>query len=460
MKIFAIGYFYEHDFVDCGNFSSSTSFLDYDMIVIDFRYILDEYTSALNGTYLGHKSLSDNDSARLLEDIERRKMEIAEMLKLGRSIIVYTPYDTICYVDTGKRDYSGTGKNARTTRIVEDVNLLSILPTKIKMVKASGANIEFRGDESFAAFWKQNSKYLSFDAYFKENIGKPLFFIKGTDKAVGSYMNIDNGNLLIIPGFIDDGDDDKKEYEFFKSLQKLVNEIKKSTGDFELPSWSKEYILPDEVKQKENIKKYENELKNLNNKISKQKKLIAKLEEHKILFTGDGKALEVQVGKVFNELGFQVSEGLPGRDDLILKFEDRVAVVEVKGVSKSAAEKHAAQLEKWVSNYYMLHEVEAKGILVINAYKNIPLKERTEDAYPNQMINYSEKRNHCLMTGIQLLNMYLYCTKNPERTKEVVNRIFDMSGLFTEFNDWTTFLDCKDKENIVEIKAPSSMARL
>ena len=57
-------------------------------------------------------------------------------------------------------------------------------------------------------------------------------------------------------------------------------------------------------------------------------------------------------------------EVLPDRDDLILQYNDRIAVVEIKGVlRKSAAERHAAQLEKWVSSYFSDKGIRPKGIL-------------------------------------------------------------------------------------------------
>lgn len=188
------------------------------------------------------------------------------------------------------------------------------------------------------------------------------------------------------------------------------------------------------------MKKLESDLKTLTNKISNQKKIIASLQEYKILFSGTGRALEVNVGKVLSELGFEVAEGLPGRDDLILKYKDKVAVVEVKGVSKSAAEKHAAQLEKWVSEYFSSCGVMPKGILIVNAFKDIPLADRTEDPFPSQMITYSKNRNHCLLTGIQLLGICLFCKANPDKSDEIIERLFNTDGLIMEYSDWTNFV--------------------
>lgn len=50
------------------------------------------------------------------------------------------------------------------------------------------------------------------------------------------------------------------------------------------------------------------------------------------------KELEEQVGKAFGTLGFTVTPGPEGRDDLILSGSDQPLIVEVNGLTKSAAE--------------------------------------------------------------------------------------------------------------------------
>ena len=134
-------------------------------------------------------------------------------------------------------------------------------------------------------------------------------------------------------------------------------------------------------------------------------------------------------------------EGEIGRDDLIIKYNEKIAVIEVKGVSKSAAEKHVTQLEKWVSEYHLKNEIKAKGILVINAFKDVPLSERKEKPFPDQMLPYSQKREHCLITGLQLLGLYLDCVNNLSKKEKMINLLFETNGIFKEYEDWENFLE-------------------
>ncbi|KAF6658879.1 hypothetical protein ACT3XG_14715 [Paenibacillus polymyxa] len=440
MKLLTIGYFtgWNSNVVD---FGSSTSFLDYDVVLIDLSSVLDEYDAeAMSPTFQGLKRISDHHSAKLKADIDRRKHEITELLNLGRTVVVYTPFPIHCYVDSGKREYSGTGKNQKKTTIVNLLDVRSILPIYPETMLASGSNLEFIGESAFKPLTKHKDK-LRYNAYFTKPLGNPIFKIKGTKNIVSSYINTGTGTLLFIPELfnpdddVDEGVEEEIESQFFNTLTAIITDLKKEDGDFQLPSWSIDYTLPGEFELKQQLLEYEKEMKMIADKISKQKEELLKLEEYKLLFTATGRSLEVQVGKVFIELGFEVEEGLPGRDDLILKYNDQIAVVEVKGVSKSAAEKHAAQLEKWVSEYFVSKGINPKGILIVNAFKDKPLSERTESPFPAQMMPYCESRNHCLLTSTDLLSIFLSVKKDPNKKEEIIQKIFDTSGVY-EGNSW------------------------
>ena len=81
-------------------------------------------------------------------------------------------------------------------------------------------------------------------------------------------------------------------------------------------------------------------------------------------------------------------EAEKGRSDKIAKYGEVAIVAEIKGVTKSAAEKHAAQLEKWVAQYFEENEVSPKGMLIVNGFCDMPLNERLEDVFPQQMLKY------------------------------------------------------------------------
>jgi len=104
------------------------------------------------------------------------------------------------------------------------------------------------------------------------------------------------------------------------------------------------------------------------------------------LFVGTGRPLELEVKAALEALGATVTEPAPNRDDWLAEFPGVDAVVEVEGVEKSGAEKHAAQLEKWVAGRFEKTGNAPKGILVVNAWRDVPLPKLTSAAWRSKAI--------------------------------------------------------------------------
>jgi hypothetical protein len=445
-RIVSIGDTFTTDVIETIGYRDSQSLLDYEAVIWDPNSLLDEYFADYdNSQYMGAKLLRDSDSAKIYEDLVRRKSEIIEMLKLGRSIVIFTPSPTRFYVATGEKKVAGR----TVTRIVTERNVLEAIPVDgLSTVAAEGSMIGLVAREPYKKFWAAMKDYLRYEAYFEKPVGESLMFIKGTTKPVGAWLPAFNGNILFLPCFVMPESLAYKELRkvedsCISSLLTLIEDLKASSGDFLLPPWSAQYYLPGEKAQDKVIKAVEGQISELIQRRDKKKDETARLQNYKLLFTGTGKALEVVVAGVLRELGFEVQEPPPGRDDLIIKYADKVAVVEVKGKTKSAAEKDGAQLEKWVSAYYEKHGVIPKGILIVNAFNETPLHQRTELAFPDQMLGYSKGRNHCLITGIQLLGLYLACKNDPESRQRLIDSLFSTAGVFDDFQMWTSFIDLR-----------------
>lgn len=130
----------------------------------------------------------------------------------------------------------------------------------------------------------------------------------------------------------------------------------------------------------------------------------------------------------FQKLGCTVEEGKPGRADRIIRWKKHVAVIEVKGLAKSAREKDSAQLEKWVSEHAIDTGEQPKGLLIVNAWRNTALDEREEPPFPPQMLPYSEQREHCLLTTAQLLAALLTATSKEKRAT-FLGELFETNGV-------------------------------
>ena len=442
MKILSIGTKFHHEDVAHDDFGSGTSLLDYDLLIFDPSVLIDEYWShGKINTFTGYPVIDDRNSVRLKTDIRRRQSEMYEMLKQGRTIFVFTPPPQRCHIAPDEREHP-TERLGVTKYDLHENLFTPILFTRygrnIRTVEASGTSIEFRGEEAFSGFWEKTKNLLRYTAYFEEKVGKPQWFIEGTTKVLGTYLKIKNGHLVFLPYLREEKDfnseaDWKNAYRtFVDAAMKLAEELRRGSGDVQLPLWTLSYLLPGELEQRTNLQNLQGVLDHVHGEIVQQKEHLEHLTRYKLLVGGTGKAFDVQVRRVFEEMGFTVRDGLLGRDDILIHYGERVAIVQARSLTRGATITHAAQLEKCVSEYFTPHEMDVKGILVANAFKDLPLKERTESVFPSSMVNYSEKRNHCLLTGLQLLNLYLEVKEDPSRREEVVDLFFTTSGVLED----------------------------
>ncbi len=139
-------------------------------------------------------------------------------------------------------------------------------------------------------------------------------------------------------------------------------------------------------------------------------------------------------------MGFSLLETEENRDDIIACYKSRELVVEIKGVKKSAAEKHTAQLEKWASLFYEKNGREPKAMLIVNGYSEIPVFSRGEDIFPNQMLDYCIKKGICLVSTIQLLCLFIDLKNDSENIDEKINDLLNTSGIYSRYKDIEKYL--------------------
>lgn len=405
---------------------------DFDAVIFSFEALCISFdTSTYGRTFEGLPCLSSTGTRELLNTVERRALEIKEMISLGRPIIFLMSSPQQCYIQSGEKRYSGTGKNRQTTNIVTSYSpLKDLLPERLELAEAKGKEIELRGHDSLASVWNQLKKYSSYKSYFKTAPGEKMLFIKGTSKAVGSVWTADKSKVVFLPDF-DDALQGKATDR--RAISETLVELSKSLvthHNEEMPEWTKRYKLPGEQELELKLKTIEQEIENLQNEKIVAQGNLERLRLLKRLIASQGNALEEQVAESLKELGATVVPGDSGRTDLQVTFEEKVAVVEVKGLKKSGAEKNAAQLEKWVSDHHVKTDKNPKGILVINAFWSTDLQKRTEAAFPHQMLAFSESRHHCLITAGQLMTLVIEGRKAPETRSALLRRIFDTTGIF------------------------------
>lgn len=406
-----------HYKVSSTNFLSGTTFLDAEIIFWDVE---SSYSELLGNNYSINKTFGKDQILHLQEKIEVRKKEFEEFFEIGRTLIMTSP---MFY------DYKYTFQNDDSEIIINYIDSLDIPKPILEHV--SGHVLEAVKDEIIESYYENIKDFLFYKSRIDNANGNALLYIKDTKYLISEYYKIKNGLLIILPNLkFNQNDPTRDSNDFLFSTEGFIEELKLNIKpkSLELPSWVNDYVFEKEKNELGKNVELNRQLIKIKDEISKSNDEISKFNFLKSLFAADGDILEDAVELILKEIGFSVQRQITNRDDLIIKLGDNVAVVEIKGLTKSAAEKNAAQLEKWVSNYHAEYDKEPKGILIINTYKNKVLEERKERDFPEQMMSYVKRKEQCVLTGIQLLCIYLDFQSKKLKTKDVEKMLFETIG--------------------------------
>ena len=432
------------------DFNSGVSLLDYDAVIINSDWLVYYYKLCSSSPFQGQSLLSQTDSHQIVKDFNLIKQQISECLKQGKNIYILLGKNENCCVYTGDAEYSGTGKNARRTNIVTPFDMYSFLPVKIKPTHVTGEKMEICNKPPYSDFFKKTLGFNYYNAFFDAPISSTLLKIPDSNKALAAVYDHENGKIIFLPQPYSEEEYSnatkwkKDARNYLDALFELNQKLSFSLDEYAMPQWTEDFSILDELSEQKKIKQDLEKLKKLELKIEKQRKSLECLQRYKTLVCSSGAVLEEIVKTVLIELGFVLSKAEKGRSDIIAKYEDTGIVAEIKGVSKSAAEKHAAQLEKWVSQYIEDNGSTPKPLLIVNGFCDVPVFDRNEDVFPHQMLKYCEARGHALITTTQLLCLYIEIQQNPECKTERISELLSCVGRYSRYQDFSEFLISKE----------------
>ncbi|MGY5806099.1 hypothetical protein ACXHXG_00175 [Rhizobium sp. LEGMi198b] len=186
------------DNVERIDFDSKHTLLDWDVIVFfpDIANMLNHSES-----YQGKISLNENDSFRLKERCEHWRREIKLALDAGRTVICYLEELKEIFVDTGQRNYSGTGKNRHTTRLVSLYSNYESLPVSLKPRNASGSSMKLSPKASvLSQYWSEFGGESTFEVTLHGSPPTASITTKAGDQVVGGiYRTTSGGNFVTLP---------------------------------------------------------------------------------------------------------------------------------------------------------------------------------------------------------------------------------------------------------------------
>ena len=455
-KIISIG-FQIPGYGDCYHrYNSSQSLLDADIVIFEPDLSRSYIHSS---TYQGKACFDEDISFLLREDTENWRSEILTALQDGKTVFVFMDQYKEIFVHTGKKEFSGTGKNTRTTDMVSLYNNYEFLPINIpRLVPSKGSEIIFCGNSLFTIFWNEFKEYINYECYMQEEISTPLFSTKTGKKPVGGLFREGKGNLVLLPpiGYSQEEFTEYNEEEdkiwtkeaigfgnrLVQVLLDIDSALRSSTEASPPPSWTKE----NECKLKsetdltkkistisEKMGKLEEQKNTLSNTLEKEKKLKGLLFEK-------GKPLENAVIEALRILGYKAENYDDGNlelDQVIVGPDGERYVGETEGKDNGAINiEKFRQLESNIQEDLQREEVSnpAIGVLFGNGFR-IVHPEKREEQFTEKCIKNAERVNAILVRTSDFFKVakYIRESNDEEFAEKCREAISESRGKIVEF---------------------------
>lgn len=422
------------------SFDSRASLLEWDIII--FNPSITEHFGHYS-MYQGKPSLDEYRSVTVQEGMQHWRRELAEALRAGKTILVFLPTLQEAWVDTGRREYSGTGRNRHTTRIVAPITNYETLPISLQVTASEGKGMTLTAAGAVLTnYWQRFADRSVYRVLITGKVGTPLVITKTGNRTVGTLIRSaeSRGSLVLLPHLdlnvgafyrevtkkkkkatatdtSDEGDDDDEdgdtEYEWTPAGRKFgaqlieallaVDVALKQGAESTLPPrWTTApaYALPKEARARQRLLALEKELQALTRQ--KEEKKAEALQEgmlRRLLFE-KGPLLETAIIQALTLMGFTASRFRDSQSEFDVVFEaaEGRLVGEAEGKDNKAINvDKLRQLEMNLHEDFARDEVTemAKGALFGNAHRLLPLGDRPE--YFTEKCASGARRSGCAL---------------------------------------------------------------
>jgi hypothetical protein len=418
------------------SFSSVISLLDYDAVIIDTSNLMFQYTD--KEKYKNRYLVTEPDASQMKADFEHIQKQADEFLSAGHNIYLLVGHNENCYCRYERSAFDLLGDPT-------EFDMYSFLPVSLTLEHLKGKEIASCGNAPFNTFFEVNKGNLEYNATFEVQKGTVLAKIRKTDKVISFSQQYKKGTIIFLPTLDPDimieTPRGKKFIEtFLQSIYDIDNQLCLEKEVNTLPDWAEDFHILDEIKTIDAKRQAEQRIEKLKKALETEQKKLEHIINYKRLMTETGAPLENIVKQVLSELGFELCPTEEKRSDVIAKYGDIDIVAEIKGVGKSAAEKHAAQLEKWASQFLIDHGHQPRALLIVNGYNTLPLDQRIEEVFPDQMLKYSTSREQALITTTQLLCLFIEIQEHPECKEERIQELLSTIGRYNRYTDYSEFI--------------------
>lgn len=457
-KIVSVNVAVPGDQIKYFHYNEKKSLLDYDIIIVDpdfnEHYVTKDIYSG-GDSYLGKPLLTDVSSFKIKEAIEHWRREIIEAVRAGKSVFVLLNEEETVYASTGKKQYSGTGKNARTTNLVSELSNYRMIPMSGNIINSTGKSmIMAPSSEIVSSYWKAFGESSEYRILLADTKIRPLIKTKTGDKIVGGIEKIAEatGSIIYLP-YIDFSKPNFEELKdgvpywtkeaitFGKAfITEIVGIDKAANSLVEItptPIWAtgSEYKMPKEDQIVSELLAIENIIEQQQKyKEDKQSQLIQETSLKSLLYE-KGKPLEKVIIQALEILRFKADHFEDGKSEFDAVFESTEGRLIGEAEGKDDKAINVEKLRQLIANVqedFARDEVTslAKGVLFGNAFRLTEVEKRGI-AFTEKCITSATASNIALVSTHDLfkITQYLSGTKDNDYALKCRQVIIEAKGV-------------------------------
>jgi hypothetical protein len=450
--ILTIGLSVAGDEITFESFSSKTSLLDWDVVL--FRPSIDHYWSSYSDRYQGKPCLNDTSSFQLKEECEHWRREIKQAVEAGKTVFVFLPELQEVFIGTGTKEYSGTGRNARTTRHVRPWSNYAALPFDLTPTNAAGISMKLAPlkSEILAPYWTEFGAESSYKVILPAAQVGPSILTKSGDKPVGAIIRSKTtpGALVLLP------DLDLSQPQFFRtkdseqywsakgqqfshrlitSLLQIDKALHSTSEITPEPEWATNdaFALASETTLRAELLNAERVVEQAQkSKENIQEKLAGAGRLRGLLFE-KGRALEFAIIEALQILGFKAESYKDSESefDVVFESEEGRLLGEVEGKDAKAVNvDKLRQLSMNILEDLQREEVttSAKGVLFGNGFRLSPPSERSAQ-FTDKCISAATTNSTALIATSELFKSAQYLSKQDDNEYAKSCRSALLSGI-------------------------------
>ena len=435
------------DFGQYVGFASRASLLDADFVLLEpslgENKILTEYR--------GKPVLSDTSSFRLQEDIAHWRRELKDVLDAGRTVFVLMTAREEVYVNTGEKEYSGTGRNRQTTNMVRLLSNYDSLPVSATIVESKGTSMMlFPGERILGEYWQQFGEDSTYQVHIAESEGaRSLVVTRHGQRVVGAIFRAKaGGSLVVLPWinlyrdeFLADATDNNdgiagetneeggSEWtqravewgrRYVGALESLDGAIRQGRIATPVPAWAgaDDLRTKQEVELSERLLQVQFKISDLEKKRTEIGGQLEAAGSLKRLLFGQGKELETAILEAMELMGFVANQyrSSDSEFDAVLECDEGRCIGEVEGKDNRAIGiDKMRQLEVNILEDLSRDEVSepAKGVLFGNAYRLRPPSERPDAHFTVKCMSAAKRNGTAMVRTCRLFDVARVLADEP-----------------------------------------------